>query len=68
MLRKERFYDIVSIIYDQLAPKIAFYPSKKEIEEWITKTGGELLELSRRTNNSWRVHLALVTEKNKDIL
>lgn len=45
------------VIYDQLAPSIAFYPTKKEVFDWVKDSGLNIFHLDMRTKNSWRLGL-----------
>lgn len=45
------------VIYDQLVPAIAFYPTKKEVFNWVKGSGLNVFHLDMRTNNSWRLGL-----------
>lgn len=45
------------VIYDQLAPSIAFYPTKKEVFDWIKNSNLDIFHLDMRTKNSWRIGL-----------
>lgn len=58
MISRLSFRDIWSVVYDQLAPQIAIYPTRKEVLEWVRESGGELIEIGMRTGNSWRIHIA----------
>ena len=57
LLKKLHFNDLVHIIYDQLTPSLAFYPSRNDIKMWVDNSGGKLVGLSMRTNNSWRLQI-----------
>jgi SAM-dependent methyltransferase len=57
LVRKLRFMDLVNVVYDQIAPGLAFYPSRSEVEQWVDTAGGRIVELTMRTNNSWRAHI-----------
>jgi len=56
MLQRLRFRDVESVVYDQLTPSLARYPSKGEVEEWVTRAGGRPERLYHRTSNSWQCH------------
>jgi SAM-dependent methyltransferase len=56
MLQRLRFRDVESVVYDQLTPSLARYPSKDEVEEWVTRAGGRPERLYHRTSNSWQCH------------
>lgn len=58
LIEKLRFVDVMNIVYDQLTPSLALYPSRKDVEEWVEASGGRMLEFTMRTNNSWRIQLA----------
>lgn len=58
LLARLGFRDIWSVVYDQLAPRLAVYPTREEVLGWIRESGGVLKELGMRTGNSWRIHLA----------
>ena len=45
------------VIYDQLAPAVAHYPSRTELLGWCEDASVELDHLDMRTGNSWRVGL-----------
>ena len=52
-----RFRDVEYMVYDQLTPSIARYPSRQEVQGWIHDAGAEIATLDQRTGNSWRSHL-----------
>ena len=43
------------IIYDQINPEIAYYPSKNQLIDWFSDNRIKIFHLDMRTNNSWRV-------------
>lgn len=51
-----RFRDVEYMVYDQLTPSIARYPSRQEVQDWIQAAGGQIQSLNQRTGNSWRCH------------
>lgn len=51
------FYIYKVAIHDQLAPAIAFYPSKDDIRRWADSAELQIFHMDMRTNNSWRVGL-----------
>ena len=57
MLTSLRFKDIESVVYDQLAPQIARYPTRAEVLGWVRLAGGEVRRLHHRTGNSWQCHI-----------
>jgi SAM-dependent methyltransferase len=57
MLARLRFRDIESVVYDQLAPQIARYPTRSEVIDWVRRAGGEIQRLYHRTGNSWQCHI-----------
>ncbi|MFC1675835.1 methyltransferase domain-containing protein [Planctomycetota bacterium] len=57
IIRKLRFVDLVNVVYDQLAPNLAFYASHDDVMKWVNDSQCKLVELTMRTNNSWRIHL-----------
>jgi SAM-dependent methyltransferase len=58
MLAKLRFRDVESVVYDQLTPSIARYPTQQEVRAWVSQAGGTIASLSQRSGNSWRCHFA----------
>ena len=56
MLAPLRFRDLESVVYDQLAPQIARYPTATEVRSWVEAGGGTVRRLHHRTNNSWQCH------------
>jgi SAM-dependent methyltransferase len=56
MLARLRFRDIESVVYDQLAPQIARYPTRSEVLDWVSRAGGAVTRLHHRTANSWQCH------------
>ena len=56
MLSPLRFRDIESVVYDQLAPRIALYPTRAEVIDWARRAGGDIQRLHHRTGNSWQCH------------
>jgi SAM-dependent methyltransferase len=56
MLSRLRFIDVESVVYDQLTPSIARYPTRQEVEQWVQQADGEVVALNQRTGNSWRCH------------
>lgn len=65
LISRLTFRDLWSVVYDQLAPQLAVYPSREEILQWVDESGGGLLELGMRTGNSWRVHLSRPCHENE---
>jgi SAM-dependent methyltransferase/uncharacterized protein YbaR (Trm112 family) len=57
MLRKLSYRDLVNVINDQLAPSIAHYLTRAQVESWQENTGLRIDSLSMRTENSWKVLL-----------
>ncbi len=45
------------VIYDQLIPQIAYYPTKEELLNWVDFDDLKISHLDMRTNNSWRIGL-----------
>ena len=56
MLQRLRFRDVESVVYDQLTPSLARYPTRGEVEAWVTRAGGRPERLHHRTANSWQCH------------
>lgn len=56
MLAKLRFKDIESVVYDQLTPQLARYPTRTEVESWVNDAGGAVQRMYHRTQNSWQCH------------
>jgi hypothetical protein len=56
MLSRLRFVDVESVVYDQLTPSIARYPTRQEVQQWVQAADGEIVALNQRTGNSWRCH------------
>jgi SAM-dependent methyltransferase len=56
MLRRLRFRDIESVVYDQLTPCIAAYPTRDQVVSWVSQAGGHVERLFHRTGNSWQCH------------
>ena len=56
MLQRLRFRDVESVVYDQLTPSLARYPTRSEVEQWVSRAGGRLERLHHRTGNSWQCH------------
>jgi SAM-dependent methyltransferase len=56
MLSRLRFRDLDSVVYDQLTPSIARYPTKKEVCYWIEAAEGIVTRIHHRTGNSWQCH------------
>jgi SAM-dependent methyltransferase len=50
------YREIVSVIFDQLAPQLVVYLSKDEIIEWFEMEGLTSIDISSRNNMSWRAH------------
>ena len=55
LLRKLDIVGIATVVYDQLAPAIAHYYTKTDVESLVSGSGLELVDLRRRTHNSWCV-------------
>lgn len=51
-----RFRDMESVVYDQLTPQIARYPTREEVLDWVHRAGGRVDRLHHRTGNSWQCH------------
>jgi SAM-dependent methyltransferase len=47
----------VLVIHDQLAPSIVFYPSRKDVLDWVKRAELLIFHMDMRTNNSWRIGL-----------
>ena len=47
----------VLVIHDQLAPSIVFYPSRKDVLNWVKRAELLIFHMDMRTNNSWRIGL-----------
>jgi SAM-dependent methyltransferase len=62
ILQRLRFRDLESVVYDQLTPSIARYPSREEVLEWVAHAGGRVERLYHRTQNSWQCHLSFPTQ------
>lgn len=56
LLQRLRFRDVESVVYDQLTPSLARYPTRAEVETWVTQAGGRPERLHHRTSNSWQCH------------
>jgi len=56
MLSRLRFRDVEVVVYDQLAPQIARYPTRGELTEWVEGAGGRIERMHHRTGNSWQCH------------
>jgi hypothetical protein len=56
MLSDLRFRDLESVVYDQLAPQIAWYPTRNDVESWVSRAGGVIERMHHRTENSWQCH------------
>lgn len=56
MLQRLRFRDVESVVYDQLTPSLAQYPTRGEVVAWVTQAGGRPERLHHRTSNSWQCH------------
>jgi SAM-dependent methyltransferase len=56
MLEPLRFKDLESVVYDQLGPQIARYPTQSEVTRWATAGGASVVLLHHRTGNSWQCH------------
>lgn len=61
------FYIYKVAIHDQLAPAIAFYPSKDDIHRWANNAELQIFHIDMRTNNSWRVGLRRFKSRHKPI-
>jgi SAM-dependent methyltransferase len=55
MISTLSFRDLTSVVYDQLAPNLARYYRRHEVEELVRGAGFEILDLHHRTQNSWSV-------------
>jgi SAM-dependent methyltransferase len=55
MISKLSLRDLTSVVYDQLAPNLARYYSRAEVETLFRGAGCEILTLHHRTQNSWSV-------------
>ncbi len=53
MLGRLEFRDLWNVVYDQLAPRIAHFPTGRELRGWIERAGGRIDSLTLRTGNSW---------------
>jgi SAM-dependent methyltransferase len=60
LLGRLRFGDVESVVYDQLIPSIAQYPTRQEVRDWVQQAGGDIISLNQRTGNSWRCHFRFV--------
>lgn len=56
MLRRLRYCDLESVVYDQLTPSIARYPTKSEVRDWVGQAGGKIEHLYHARQNSWQCH------------
>jgi len=63
LLRRLRFRDLESVVYDQLTPTIARYPKQDEVLSWVARAGGRVQQLTHRTENSWQCHLSFLDEE-----
>lgn len=55
MISKLSQRDLTSVVYDQLAPSLARYYSRGDVEALLRGAGCEILDLHHRTSNSWSV-------------
>jgi SAM-dependent methyltransferase len=55
MISKLSFRDLTSVVYDQLAPSLARYYRRAEVEALVRDAGYRMLDLHHRTQNSWSV-------------
>ena len=63
MLAPLRFRDLESVVYDQLAPQIARYPSRSDVLEWVRGANGVVERLHHRTGNSWQCHFRFALQE-----
>ncbi|MBW2146778.1 MAG: methyltransferase domain-containing protein [Deltaproteobacteria bacterium] len=56
VLRKLRVEDLGLVIFDQLAPPVAHYLRKEEVERLFREAGATLSAVFHRNQNSWTAH------------
>lgn len=61
LLGRLRFQAMELVVYDQLTPSLAQYPTRQEVYAWVQQAGGEITSLQQRTGNSWRCHFRFAT-------
>jgi SAM-dependent methyltransferase len=54
-LRRLSLREMMGIIYDHLVPPIAHYLPRQEIQGWFDANGIEIISMTSRNGNSWRV-------------
>lgn len=58
MLSRLRFRDLWNVVYDQLTPRIAHFPSGADIRDWVQEAHGRIMSQQMRTQNSWCVSIS----------